>query len=97
MKRATSRSSSSKRPRRVLVAMAWHEVDHLVGIARYAREKGWILQSVSPGQEHMLKPGEVDGVICQLYPTFREHTRRVTALRVPKVELSCYGPPARLP
>ena len=97
MKRATNRSSSSKRHPRVLVAMAWHDVGHMEGIARYAREKGWILQSVSPGQEYMLKPGEVDGVICQLYPTFREHTRRVSALRVPRVEMSCYGPPARLP
>ncbi len=66
-------------------------------IARYAREKGWILQSVWPGQEQMQKPGEVDGVICQLYPTFREHTRRVSALRVPRVELSHYNPRARLP
>jgi LacI family transcriptional regulator len=97
MKRATNRSSSSKRHPRVIIAMAWHEVDHLVGIARYAREKGWILQPVSPGQEHMLKPGEVDGVICQLHPDFPEHTRRVTALRVPKVELSHYNPRARLP
>jgi LacI family transcriptional regulator len=97
MKHATNRSSSSKRPRRILVAMAWREVGHMEGIARYAREKGWTLQSVSPGQEYMLKPGEVDGVICQLYPTFREHTRRVSALRVPRVEMSCFGPQARLP
>ena len=89
MKRASNRSSSSKRPRRVLVAMAWFEPGHLVGIARYAREKGWILQSVSPGQEHMLKPGQVDGVICQLHPGFPEHMRRVNALRAPKVEM-CY-------
>ena len=74
--------------------MAWHEVDHLVGIARYAREKGWILQSVSPGQEHMLKAGEVDGVICQLHPSFQEHTRRVNALRAPKVEMANYNPRA---
>jgi AraC-like DNA-binding protein len=97
MKRATNRSSSTKRHPRVLIAMAWHEVDHIVGIARYAREKGWILQSVSPGQEHMLKPEEVDGVICQLHPDFPEHTRRVTALRVPKVEMSNYRPRAHLP
>jgi len=97
MKRATNRSSSSKRPRRVLIAMAWCETDHLAGIARYAREKGWILQSVAPGQEQMLKPGEVDGVICQLHPDFPEHTRRVSALRVPKVALSHYNPRARLP
>ena len=99
MKRTPNRSSSAKRPRRVLIATAWHEVDHLVGIARYAREKGWILQSVSPGQkeENMLKPGEVDGVICQLHGGFQEYTRRVNALRVPQVELSHFNPRARLP
>ena len=97
MKHTTNSSSSSKRHPRVLVAMAWHDVGHMEGIARYAREKGWILQSVKPGQEHMLKPGEVDGVICQLHPDFPEHTRRVTALRVPKVALSRYNPRARLP
>ena len=97
MKRATDRSSSSKRHRRVLVAMAWHEVDHMVGITRYAREKGWILQPISPGEEDMLKPGEVDGVICQLHGGFPEYTRRVNALRVPKVELYHFNPCARLP
>jgi DNA-binding LacI/PurR family transcriptional regulator len=45
----------------------------------------------------MLKPGEVDGVICQLHPDFPELTRRVSALRVPKVEMSHYRPRARLP
>jgi len=77
--------------------MAWNEPGHLAGIARYAREKGWILESVSPGQEQMQKPGEVDGVICQLHPDFPEHTRRVSALRVPKVEMSHYHPRAGLP
>jgi hypothetical protein len=46
MKKKTNRSSSAKRHPRVLVAMAWHEVDHMVGIARYAREKGWILHKL---------------------------------------------------
>ena len=77
--------------------MAWNEPGHLAGIARYAREKGWILESVKPGQEQMQKPGEVDGVICQLHPDFPELTRRVSALRVPKVALSNYNPRARLP
>jgi DNA-binding LacI/PurR family transcriptional regulator len=97
MKHATNSSPSTKRPPRVLVAMAWHEVDHLVGIARYAREKGWSLESVEPGQEHMLKPGQVDGVICQLHPDFPEHMRRVNALRAPKVEMCYFNLRARLP
>ncbi len=97
MKHTTNSSSSSKRPRRVLVAMAWHEVDHLVGIARYARKKGWILQSILPGQEDTLDPGQVDGVICQLHGGFPEYTRRVNALRVPKVELYHFNPRAPLP
>jgi AraC-like DNA-binding protein len=77
--------------------MAWNEPDHLAGITRYAREKGWLLQSISPGQEDMLKPGEVDGVICQLHGGFPKYTRRVNALRVPKVELYHCNPCARLP
>lgn len=50
-----------------------------------------------PGDEHRIKPGDVDGVICQLHEGQPVHARRVLALRVPRVEMSIFFPRVRLP
>jgi LacI family transcriptional regulator len=75
--------------RRVLVAYSWIELGHRVGIARYARKGGWILEQVSPGFAFRLKQQPVDGIICQLSNrTSPDLVRAVRRMATPTVELS---------
>ena len=76
--------------RRVMLATVWLEQAHLWGIARYAHEADWVLDSVGPQELHRLVAWQGDGVICQLHPSARRFVELVRRLDVPKVEMADY-------
>ncbi len=75
-----------------MLATVWLEYAHLWGIARYAHEANWILDSVTPEEPQRLVAWRGDGIICQLHPSSRRFVELVRRLDVPKVEMADYVP-----
>lgn len=81
-----------------MLATVWMEEHaHRRGIARYARQAGWISDTSAPGQDNRLAAWKGDGIICQLYPKVRRFLRLVRRIRVPKVEMADYVPDMAVP
>jgi LacI family transcriptional regulator len=72
--------------RRVLMLMGWYNHASHSGIARYARDAGWILDSHSVHIGHHPSPNAFDGVICYLYGQ-PELTTLVRGIGKPMVDL----------
>jgi LacI family transcriptional regulator len=90
-------SRQESQPRRVLFAYCWEDTAQWTGIARYAREKGWIVSQIAPADPLPHTPPRVDGIVCQLYDGARpDFVRFVRRMAVPKVELSNHIPAMRV-
>lgn len=92
------KTGQPSRPRRVMLATVWMEEHaHRRGIARYARQAGWVFDTSAPDQDDRLAAWKGDGIICQLHPKARRFLRLVRRIDVPKVEMADYVPEMDVP
>ena len=87
----------ASQPKRVLLAVVWDEPEHEIGIARYARNAGWIMTKIVPGMEQRLHDWQPDGIICQLHPSAESLVDTVRTLDVPTVDMSHFVPEMNVP
>jgi len=91
------------RQTKVLLAMAWHETGHLLGISRHACEKNWLIDHYQvttddkyPLFAQQMRDFQPRGIISQLPITRPGIVGIVKAARVPVVEL-CWGSHMEVP
>ena len=92
----TIKKVSKNAPRRVAMLMGWYNHATHSGIARYARDAGWILDSHSVHIGHHPSLDFADGLICSLYGQ-PELTTLVRKLDKPVVDLQWQAKSLNLP
>lgn len=80
-------SGAPRRRRRVLLAMEWLDYDLNLGIAKYARSAGWVIDDTATHTGQPPREWHGDGIIALLRNRDSELTRFVTAANVPIVDL----------
>jgi LacI family transcriptional regulator len=102
---ATATTSNSRRRRRILLALelSGENVDRRVGIAEYAREAGWILESrlmafLAIGRhKEYLASIPIDGIISRMLNSRPELHELVASAKVPVVDLWKSWPELNVP
>ena len=86
------------RQTRVFLALAWHELGHMLGINRYASEHNWILEQ-SHFSKHMeaVRQFSPQGIISQLAKYMPDLVEAVETAHVPTVELCDSLPAMKVP
>jgi LacI family transcriptional regulator len=84
---ASRRSFESPRRKRVLLMLGYYEHRMHLGVARFARQANWILDSSMAHYGLLPDCRQCDGVLALILPDRRELARRLRRLRVPIVDL----------
>lgn len=85
------------RKRRVVLAMEWLDYEVNLGIAKYARSAGWIIDDTATHTGLPSHEWKIDGIITHLRRRDSDLTRFVVAANVPTVDMVAEVPEIRLP